>query len=346
MSVWKPRNSRFFHFDFVHRGVRRHGSTGQTTRRLAEAVERRERARLAEGPAGRRFTLDEAAGIYFAEVARHQPSARTTRSQLRNLLSGLGKTAALEEIDTAVLARYVARRRARAANATANREIELFRRLRAYLATNHEAEVGSKRIDWKALKHPEPRERVRELTGAEEARLMAALPEDFRALAAFALMSGARLGALIALRWSDLDLSAGRAVLRRKGGGVQVLPLTPAMTALLANRPRGAPEVFTYALSRRRPPYAKGARRPFTPDGWRKAWAAALTKAEIADFRFHDLRHTAATRMLRATGNLRAAQKLLGHADVATTARYAHLEEADQRAAMAAMAAAVKEGKG
>ena len=51
----------------------------------------------------------------------------------------------------------------------------------------------------------------------------------------------------------------------------------------------------------------------------------------------HDLRHHSAMQMLRATGNLRVAQKLLGHADIKSTLVYAHAVEADVRAGLAAL---------
>jgi site-specific recombinase XerD len=54
------------------------------------------------------------------------------------------------------------------------------------------------------------------------------------------------------------------------------------------------------------------------------------------DYRFHDNRHTAATGILRATGNLKAVQKLLRHSDVSTTAKYAHAMIDDVRDAMEA----------
>ena len=78
-----------------------------------------------------------------------------------------------------------------------------------------------------------------------------------------------------------------------------------------------------------------GERYPFTKSGWRKQWSRALKAAGIEDFRFHDLRHTAATRTLRASGNMKAVQKMLGHSDITTTARYAHVMVDDVRAATA-----------
>ena len=68
----------------------------------------------------------------------------------------------------------------------------------------------------------------------------------------------------------------------------------------------------------------------------RKPWVAALKAAEIDAFRFHDLRHTRGTRILRATGNLAAAKSALAHRSIKTTLRYAHAAEDDVRKALEA----------
>ena len=94
--------------------------------------------------------------------------------------------------------------------------------------------------------------------------------------------------------------------------------------------------VFVYQCKRSRAQRRKGEFYPFSRHGWRKDWQRALEAAGIEDFRFHDLRHTAATRVLRATGNIKAVQKMLGHSDITTTARYAHVLMDDVRAAMEA----------
>ena len=63
-------------------------------------------------------------------------------------------------------------------------------------------------------------------------------------------------------------------------------------------------------------------------------WKRAIAKTGLTDFRFHDLRHTAASRVLRETGNLAVVQEMLGHAQVTTTRKYAHVLNEDLRAAM------------
>ena len=67
-----------------------------------------------------------------------------------------------------------------------------------------------------------------------------------------------------------------------------------------------------------------------------EALARTRKRAGVVDFRIHDLRHTGATRTLRASKNLRAVQEMLGHADIKTTMRYAHALVDDVAEAMTA----------
>jgi integrase len=61
----------------------------------------------------------------------------------------------------------------------------------------------------------------------------------------------------------------------------------------------------------------------------------ATLDAGVQDFRFHDLRHTLGTRMLRKTQNPKLVQQLMGHKDIEATMRYAHVLMDDMAAAMA-----------
>jgi integrase len=77
----------------------------------------------------------------------------------------------------------------------------------------------------------------------------------------------------------------------------------------------------------------------FTYDGARvesvkTAFNAALRRAGIEDCRFHDLRHTFASHFIMRGGDLKSLQELLGHADIKTTMRYAHLSKAHKEKAV------------
>jgi integrase len=97
--------------------------------------------------------------------------------------------------------------------------------------------------------------------------------------------------------------------------------------ALKGHRPE---YVFTYVAQRRHKPrtgkrLVKGQRFPITYSGAKSAWKAMRKRSGITGFRFHDVRHDAGTKLLRATGNLKLVQRALNHADLKTTTRYAQV---------------------
>src|SRR5262245_13480541 len=116
MSVYVDKRSPFYQFDFRWRGRRFYGSTKQTTRREAEAVERseREKARLfvAQTEAARSsLHLDDVAGRYWLEVGQHNTGARDTWRELERLIKYFGKDKLVTEISGNDVARLVAWRR-------------------------------------------------------------------------------------------------------------------------------------------------------------------------------------------------------------------------------------------
>jgi integrase len=77
-----------------------------------------------------------------------------------------------------------------------------------------------------------------------------------------------------------------------------------------------------------------GQRYPLTPSLARKHWLILRAEAGVSDFRFHDFRHDVGTKVLRATGNLKIAQRALNHASIQTTLRYAHVLDEEIREAL------------
>lgn len=88
--------------------------------------------------------------------------------------------------------------------------------------------------------------------------------------------------------------------------------------------------VFTFVAERTKDGRVRGRRYRITAAGWNTVWTRHA-KPVLQNFRFHDTRHTAATRLVRATGNLKLAQRLLGHSTLAMTSRYAHVTNDDLR---------------
>lgn len=340
MSVYRPKGSRFFQYDFQWKGNRFHGSTRCTTERDAKRFEADLQRKVALGETAKpTITVDEACGLWWRDRGAHMKSAATIDYQLAALVAGLGKSKLVGELGLRDFDRYVAKRRHGRKNASVNRETQLARRVWKH-ADSRGFDVAP--IDWGRLMLPEPKERVRELSADEERRLFAALPEHLCPVVEFALLSGQRRTEVIRLRWQDVDLIGGRATVDAKGrdGNRHSFPLTARMVALIANQQKVGPFVFTYeckrTTKRHKTKRIKGQRYPFSRQGWMREWRKALADAGIEDFRFHDLRHTTGTRALRASGNLKAVSRLLGHSDVATTSRYAHALEDDVRAMMEA----------
>lgn len=351
MPVCKRPNSPHWYTNFRLGGDRYRRSTEVPTsrpRREAQAVEDRLRESAREARArddSGEITLNDACTRYWSEVAQYQRSGDDVLVMLTRLARSIGKDRLLSEVMDSRIARYVAKRRGHrtragglVSNATVNRDTELLRRV-----YRRAREVWRRRVampNWKAQMLPEAAGRARELTPAEQDALFAAIRPDYRPLIEFALLSGIRLANLIRLTWRQVDFETGIALSvksRRPGGKPHIVPVTRAMKMLLARQKGGHPiYVFTYECQRSMGPRRKGERYPFSKNGWRHTWKRALADAGIEDFRFHDLRHTAATRVLRRKSNLKVVQRMLGHADIASTARYAHVTPDDVLAAMEA----------
>lgn len=357
MSVYKPKNSPYFQYDFQLRGIRYNGSTECTTRREAVQVEAaiREKARqdviFPTEKKPESIPLKAALGRFYEEVSAHTASPDDELYRMGKITDAIGADTMLDEIGDDKIARMVSIRRGQNAryrdkpvsNATVNRETELLRRVWKRARDLWDVKLG-KEPKWSKHRLLEADERVRSLSDEEEVRLFEALREDYRPMARFALLSGLRLKNVIRLTWAQVDFAAERITVRMKsrkpGGKVHGIPMTPHMTALLlAEKGRHPIFVFTYECKRARSKGAVALRRkadryPFSEDGWRKAWKDALVTANVEDFRFHDARHTTATRITRATGNIKLTQKLLGHSSIVSTARYSHVTQDDVRDAM------------
>lgn len=291
------------------------------------------------------MTIDTAFQRYYEEKSQHGAAPKDDVTRLATVAEFLGPNLLFHEINDDRIALMVAKLRARKnragqllANGTVNRYTECLRRAWRRAAKIWKIECGDE-PSWGHHLLEEPSERVRDLTADEEAALFANLRADFHPMVRFALMSGMRLANVRKLTWREVDFDARAVTVKMKskkpGGRTHTVPLTAPMVDLLRSEHGHHPiYVFTYECAKSRVKRKKGERYPYTRDGWRKAWLDALEKAGIEDFRFHDTRHTAATRTLRVGGNLKVVQKMLGHTDITTTARYAHAIADDVRAAM------------
>jgi integrase len=172
----------------------------------------------------------------------------------------------------------------------------------------------------KGIERNDEAKRRRYLTGAELERLSAALAEhddqDAADIFRLLLLTGARRGEVLPVRWADIDLQTGvwtKPGVTTKQRTDHVVPLNAAARQLLSQRARSNSEyVF---------PGRNGGHRVEIKSNWRRICKAA----KITDLRIHDLRHSYASIAASSGVGLHAIGALLGHTQPQTTHRYAHL---------------------
>lgn len=369
MSVYRPRKSPYWAYDFQIKGRRFHGSTGVETRRAAEAVERRLRQAAALGHLDdtAQMTLDLAAGRWWSEHGSALKDADRLFARVGRMVEAVGPKTKIVDITTDVVAVAIQRRRGQAfvksaaddarqylpKAGTVNRDMIdslrpiLNRARKVWGATLPE-------INWRDLRMKEPKPSPREFAADDLPRIYAEVMPHWHDLIDFASRYGCRLSELF-FSLDDLDVADvndARIKLRaRKGGDDHVIPLLPGDAAMFAarkgrvmaaNRTQGA-QIDTVWF---REIPSKVAGRParlraLTYHGAAIALRRAMTRSGLRETKgmkgAHDMRHNSAMKMLRATADVRMAQKLLGHADIKSTLVYAHAVEADVKRGLAAL---------
>lgn len=158
-------------------------------------------------------------------------------------------------------------------------------------------------------------QRMRVLSAEEEVRLMSALEmnELVKQIVQFALHTGMRRGEIFSLKWFDLDLHRNLIQVRvSKSNKKRLVPMNETVRRLLTSLDKKSEFVF--------PSPKTNSRLNQIKTSFRKA----VKRAKLEDFRFHDLRHTAASRMAEAGASPFTLMKILGHSDIRMTSRYTH----------------------
>ncbi len=164
--------------------------------------------------------------------------------------------------------------------------------------------------------------RIRWLSDDERISLLKACAKsgnpDLALVVEIALASGARQAEIMGLRWKQIDFERECAFLpTSKTGEPRVVPLPGRIAETLRARAK---------VRRINSPLVFGAPdHPQQPRNVWQAWNVARKLAGISDFRFHDLRHSAATEMLRAGVDSRIVATVLGHRSMSMMRRYAHV---------------------
>lgn len=337
MSVCK-RGNRWYYYIKI-KGTRYRGAIPEArTKYQAQEAERKIRDQIFEGKYGSaqsNKTLKEFVEKVFLSWAKeNKRSWRTDISRLKPIVACFGNKR-LADISPFLIEKYkitrsrtVTVRGKQRSKASVNRELELLSRIFSLAVSNRE--IRSNPVS--EIQHLKGEiRRTRYLLPDEEGRLMEVLngkSSHLRLIVQVALHTGMRRGEILNLRKADLDFHRGEIrVTRTKTDEDRTVPMSGTLYELLSVHCADLRSEFVFTN-----PKTGKARTDI-----KKAFETACREAIIEEFRFHDLRHTASTRMGEAGIDPFTIAEILGHKDIRTTVRYTHATHEAKRRAIAAL---------
>jgi integrase len=352
MSVYKEKGSKTYVIDFTVDGRRYRENTGMTSIRAAKDLQDQRRTTAKNDKAGykkreRPQSLAVDAAKWLEGKSELAPrSKRIEEYNLRHLLSILGEMRSIN-IGPADILRYQERRTEQgASNRTVSLELgtlrAIFKRQGCWDSLNKAMKQEQVKL---AL--PEGEQIGRNISHEEETALLDACSKSrsrsLRPLAELALQTGARYGTLRMLTWGNIDF-AKRTIKfgkdKTKAGSHRTVPLTQRALAVMevwaSNFPNRQVDHFVfpselYGLFGEEG-YVNGQAHPYSVDptkpmgSWKTAWNTARKTAGV-NCRFHDLRHTAVTRLIENGVPITMVGKLVGwsaNSMIAMATRYSH----------------------
>lgn len=280
----------------------------------------------------KRHTLSELIDRYTADELHKLKSARSVGTRLDYWKAALGSQL-LSDVTPDVIQKardtIKATPTLRGAKVRSGADVN-----RALAALSSALSYGAKELGWievnplvRVRKFSESKGRVRYLSDTELPKLLAACKASdsphLMLAVCLALSTGARKSEVLSLTWAQVDLKAQTALLGdTKNGDARALPVVGTALQLLTERAK----VRSLHDDRIFPPTARSSKSEYFD--LRKAWDAACKSAQLEDFHWHDLRHTAASYLAMAGVSPLEISKLLGHRTMAMVSRYAHLAPA------------------
>lgn len=322
MGLYKRGLVWWMSLNYSGQQVRR--STETTDKKLAQRIFDKLKGEIAEGKwfehlEGEDRTFNELMDRYMKEhsaVNKAHTSHLRDKAIEKHLRKAFGNLI-LTEITSRMIAEYKVRRRGEGLSPrTVNYELTLM---------SHAFNLAIKEWEW-VKDNPVARvrkERVhsimeRWLTLDEEKKLLAASPQWLQEIIVFAIHTGFRQGEILGLKWSQIDFRRKTmTIFEQKNRCVDTLPLNATILNLLTEKASNGPDptdlVFTNHLHKH-----------IDKSVLIRAFHLAIGKAKIQRLRFHDLRHTFATRLVQSGVDLFTVQKLGRWKNTSMVMRYAH----------------------
>jgi len=324
MRVYQRKSVWYIDYSFNGRRVRKNVGT---SKKMAELALKNIEVKIAKGEflgviEEKQATFDELCVEYlkFSKVNKRPQVFRRDKIIANNLLKVFsGKK--IKHISVHDLEKYKLQRKNEVSASTVNRELTCM---------NH---MQNKAVEWGLLdfnrlrivrRFKEPPGRLRYLTDSEIGKLLKSCANHIKSIVMVALNTGMRKGEILNLRWSNIDMKNRIIMIRKtKNNEMRMIPINNTLYYEL--KTIGAQSNGQYVFTNQNgKPYGDV----------KTGFNAALRRAGIKDFRFHDLRHTFASRLVMAGVDIRTVQELMGHKDIKMTMRYSHLSDAHLKEAI------------
>jgi Site-specific recombinase XerD len=293
------------------------------------------------------MTVEEAFSRFFTEIGCNHSKPEITLQRMRVISDFFGRKTMLPKITKDDVQSFIITKKRTVSNSTINRYLTLFATVLNRARDVWEIRTPNLKIS--KFKQKEPAESIKYLKDWDTAqRIIDNASFHLKPIIYTALYTGLRLGNILNLKWENIDfvnksLSVKVKDRGKEGGKNHTLPLIKPLEDVLNGIERASPFVFTY---KGKP--IKSIKRSWENSfyvleetGKRNGRGQMIKKKVnlkgIDYINFHALRHTAATWILRKTNNLKVTKEILGHADIKTTLRYAHVLDEEKRNALSSV---------
>lgn len=328
MPVYQEKSGKWY-ISLMIRGQRFHRAIPEaTSKRDAEKAETVLKSELLQG----RYNLAEGKGeMFFTKlVDQYIPYTKSNNLSWRDYVSraeiirSYFGNKKLKDITPMLIEKYRMERKRipkrngmPRSNTTINREVEIIRKMFNIAIDNGWIDINpcsSRKV--KKLREENKKERFLQID--EEQRLIEACTGEHEyviPIITCALQTGMRKGEILSLEWNCVDFQKNFiTLLHTKSGKARKIPISSVLLPILKELYKNKFSDYVFANPDTGTRYFD-LKRPFP---------SLCKKAKIEGLRFHDLRHTSATRMVTSGIDLIVVQDILGHADIKTTMRYAH----------------------
>lgn len=317
MAIYKKSDKYYSRIQY--KGVRRHflctGAKDENEAKVYEANELRKLVMVVEGLAideSREAKLKDLTKVFLAYSKTNKKDYKLDEAKVKVIHSYFGEKTLASKITPKRIEDFKSFMSEKYSNAYVNRYLACIKTIFNIGIKNELI----KTTPMKAVKMmKEDNHKIRYLTADEETRLFKELPEHLKPIVICALQTGLRKSNILQLRWELVDLEFRFIEVlaqQNKGHKIIKIPISDKLLETLESLPRNSEYVFA---------------NPDTGKPYRdisEGFKNACDRANIENFRFHDLRHTVATRLVEKGIDLRVVQEIMAHSTIVTTQRYMH----------------------